>query len=75
MPVIAKIVETKSRLYDASLVGAGAFQAHNFWAIPNNILTKLIEDPIITVIGLLTIVLLSLRILRMIQKMVNKEKD
>ncbi len=68
------IIENKSRVYDATLVSAGAVQAKSILDIPQNILIKLIEDPIITVIGLMTIVLLSLRITRMLQKIKSEDE-
>ena len=62
----------KARLIDASLVTSGTIQA-SILDIPNVILADLIENPIATMIGISTLVLIIVRIARMLQKMRQKK--
>ena len=59
---------SKSRLIDASLVTSGTIQA-SVLDIPNIILEDLLENPIPTMIGIFTLILIIVRIARIIQKM------
>lgn len=64
---------TKTRIYDAGLITGGTIQA-SIIDIPNVILQDLLENPIQTTVGILTIILISVRIVRVIQKIrVNKK--
>lgn len=62
----------KSRLMDASLVGAGTWQAA-ILDIPNVILADLIANPLPTMVGLATLFLITVRSIRVLQKICRKQ--
>lgn len=57
----------RTRILDASLVGAGTWQAAVL-DIPNIILQDLIANPIPTMIGIATLLLIIVRFIRVLQK-------
>lgn len=62
----------KTRLYDAGLVTGGTIQA-SVLDIPNIIWQDLLENPIATMVGIATLILILVRIIRVIQKIRRKK--
>lgn len=63
---------TKTRAYDAGLITSGTLQA-SVLDIPNVIWQDLLQSPIQTMVGILTIILILVRIIRVAQKIrINK---
>ena len=69
------LLENKARIYDASLIVAGTAQAYKISDIPNNIIIKLIEEPISSLVGIMTFILVTARVIRVIQKILNKNNE
>lgn len=70
------LIEGKARAYDAALVAAGTAQSYDLLKnMQDSLAQKLIEDPIISCVGLMTMILIFVRVLRVLQKMRREAKE